>query len=103
MHFSKKFFEISNGRLPLEHSSDRPQTLGKRVSDDPRHFIFRQRKIKFGEVFGSKNKLFAILARFLRSNDQTDVKIEFYAKKYVYRLIFSPVRPNFIRIMFVTV
>ena len=30
-----------NGRLPLKLGSDRPQTLPKRVSDDPRHFIFR--------------------------------------------------------------
>ena len=33
-----------NGRLPLEHGSVRPQTLGKRVSDDSQHFIFRRRK-----------------------------------------------------------
>ena len=33
-----------NGRLPLEHGSDRRQTLPKRVSDDSRHFIFRRRK-----------------------------------------------------------
>ena len=36
------FFETSNGRLPLEISSDRPQTWPKRVSDDPRRFIFRR-------------------------------------------------------------
>ena len=30
-----------NGHLPLKLGSDRPQTLPKRVSDDPRHFIFR--------------------------------------------------------------
>ena len=42
-HFStsKKCFETSNGRLPTEDGSVRPQTLGKRVSDDARHFIFR--------------------------------------------------------------
>ena len=33
-----------NGRLPLKLRSDRPQTLPKRVSDDPRHFIVRRRK-----------------------------------------------------------
>ena len=31
-----------NGHLPLKLGSDRPQTLPKRVSDDPRHFIFRR-------------------------------------------------------------
>ena len=30
-----------NGRLPLKLGSNRPQALPKRVSDDPRHFIFR--------------------------------------------------------------
>ena len=36
--------EISNGRLPLEDGSDWPETWAKRVSDDPRHFIFRRRE-----------------------------------------------------------
>ena len=36
-----KKVEFSNGRLPPEDGSVRPQTLGKRVSDDPRLFIFR--------------------------------------------------------------
>ena len=40
----KFFFETSNGRLPPEDGSDRPQTSGKRVSSDPRHFIFRRHK-----------------------------------------------------------
>ena len=31
-----------NGRLPPEDGSERPQTSGKRVSGDPRHFIFRR-------------------------------------------------------------
>ena len=39
-----------NGRLPLEYGSVRPQTLGKCVSDDPRHFIFRRRK-KLTNIF----------------------------------------------------
>ena len=34
-----------------EGGSVRPQTLGKRVSDDPRHFIFRRPKIVFGKNF----------------------------------------------------
>ena len=38
------FFETSSGRLPLEQSSDRRETLGKRVSDDSRHFMFRRPK-----------------------------------------------------------
>ena len=33
-----------NGRLAPEDGSDRRQTLGKRVSGDPRHFIFRRHK-----------------------------------------------------------
>ena len=38
------FFKTSNSRLPPEDGSDRLQTLGKRVSGDPQHFIFRRHK-----------------------------------------------------------
>ena len=40
-----------NGRLPPGCSSVRLQTLGKRVSDDPRHFIFRRRTKNFRRKF----------------------------------------------------
>ena len=40
----KIVFETSNGRLPPEDGSDRHETSGKRVSGDPRHFIFRRHK-----------------------------------------------------------
>ena len=40
-----------NGRLPLEYDSVRPQTLGKCVSDDSQHFIFRRRKKFFWPKF----------------------------------------------------
>ena len=40
-----------NGRLPLDHGSVRPQTLGKRVSDDSQHFIFRRRKNNLAKIF----------------------------------------------------
>ena len=42
--FPPKFCKTLTGRLPPEDGSVRPQTLGKRVSDDSRHFIFRRRK-----------------------------------------------------------
>ena len=45
---NNKQVQTLNGRLPLEHGSDRRETLGKRVSDDSRHFIFRRPKIFFG-------------------------------------------------------
>ena len=44
------FCKTLNGRLPPEDGSVRPQTLGKRVSDDPRHFIFRRKK-KYSSTF----------------------------------------------------
>ena len=50
-----KKVEFSNGRLPPEDGSVRPQTLGKRVSDDPRHFIFRRRKKFSGKIVRRKN------------------------------------------------
>ena len=38
-------FQLSfNGRLSPKEGSVRPQTLVKRVSDDPRRFIFRRQK-----------------------------------------------------------
>ena len=45
------FCETMNGRLPLEHGSDRRETLAKRVSDDLQLFIFRRRKTFFGICF----------------------------------------------------
>ena len=51
---SKSFFEVSNNRLLPKDGSVRPQTLGKRVSDDPRHFIFRRRNFFFRQIFSSK-------------------------------------------------
>ena len=45
--------QTSNGRLPLKHGSDRRETLPKRVSDDPQHFIFRRRKKFFVGIFRS--------------------------------------------------
>ena len=55
----RKFLETLNGGLPLKHSSDRPQTLPKRVSDDSQHFIFRRRK----NLSGPKKK-FSVTHRF---------------------------------------
>ena len=48
------FYKTLNGRLPLKHSSDWPQTLPKRVSDDPQHFIFRRRKKKLAKFSDRK-------------------------------------------------
>ena len=49
--FRQKFYKTLNGRLPPEDGSVRPQTWGKRVSDDPRHLTFRRQKKIFGENF----------------------------------------------------
>ena len=38
--------ETLNDRLPLKLRSNWPQTLPKRVSDDLRHLIFRQKQIQ---------------------------------------------------------
>ena len=46
-----------------------------------------------------KITFFFVFTRFLRSYAKTDIKFEIYAKNYVYRLIFSTVRPNFIENM----
>ena len=49
--FPPKSCKTLTGRLPPEDGSVRPQTLGKRVSDDSRHFIFRRRKKKLVTIF----------------------------------------------------
>ena len=83
------FRETSNDRLPLELGSVRPQTLPKRVSDNPRHFMFRKSK-KIGEIFGSKNQFFINLARFSWSWSQMDIKISF-SVKFCFRYKYSEV------------
>ena len=55
-----KFCKTLNGRLPPEDGSVRPQTLGKRVSDDSQRFIFRHRKT-FWTIFLQKNLILEIL------------------------------------------
>ena len=47
-----------NVRLPLEHGSDRPQTLSKRVSDDLQLSMFRRQKKSFDENFRSRKHVF---------------------------------------------
>ena len=53
----KGFFETLNGRLPHQISSVRLQTLSKRVSGDPQHFIFRRRRFFFG-IFRTRKFVF---------------------------------------------
>ena len=76
-HVHGKFFDatfgvqnakISNGRLPPEDGSDRPQTLPKRVSDDSPRFIFRHHKFFQNMFFSPKNLDFTNLS-FWRSSD----------------------------------
>ena len=59
------FFEYLNGRLALEDGSDRRETLGKRVSDDLEHFIFRPRfflqKFHQKKFSASKNEKLQII------------------------------------------
>ena len=52
------FFETSNSPLPLEHGSDRPQTWGKRISDDLQLSIFRRHKKVFVENFRFRKHVF---------------------------------------------
>jgi len=53
----RKNVKISNGRLPPEDGSDRRETLGKRVSDDLQHFIFRRQKKIVDEICSQKQKM----------------------------------------------
>ena len=62
-----KKVEFSKGRLPPEDGSVRLQTLGKRVPDDPQHFIFQRRKKQILEQKLSKNNVVMIFFVFLKS------------------------------------
>ena len=83
-----KFCKTLTGRLPLEDGSVRPQTLGKRVSDDSQHFIFRRRKFFFGKnfwwKFSSKKKFVGKSTNclFLRSYGFLDVIGRCASKSY---------------------
>ena len=63
----------------LEHGSDRPQTLPKRVSDDPRQSNFRPKKFFSARFFRSRRSFFAFLARFWSLQRKTDLEIIFLA------------------------
>ena len=54
---TRNFFVFSSVRLPPEDGSDRRETLGKRVSDDLQHFIFRRQKKILDEIFSQKQKM----------------------------------------------
>ena len=64
-----KNLKILKGRLHPEDSSDRRETLGKRVSDDFAKIIFRAENIFWGTVFRNKSK---ILKGRLPSEDGSD-------------------------------
>ena len=51
----RKKVQTLNGRLPPEDGSVRPENLGKRVSDEFQHLIFRRSKKKFGRKFSAEN------------------------------------------------
>ena len=48
----RHLLQTSNARFDVKLGSNRPQTLGKRVSGDSRHFIFRRRKLFFESSSG---------------------------------------------------
>ena len=63
----------------LKHSSDRRETLPKRVSDDPRQVNFWPKRIFFAEIFRSRKSFYTFLAQFWRIYGETDLNSEFLA------------------------
>ena len=59
-----------NGRLPLEDGSDRHETLGKRVSDDSRHFFFDINQKKLDAVFRKNQKIRFFVCKSLVLEEQ---------------------------------
>ena len=93
--FPPNFCKTLTGRLPLEDGSVRPQTLGKRVSDDSQHFIFRRRKKILGNnfwwKFSSKTKFVGKSTNclFLRSYGFLDVIGRCASKSYPQKFDFQ--------------
>ena len=92
----RNFFETSNGRLPLEDGSDRPQTLEKRVSGDPRHFIFRCSKHVLRQIYLSQfvcantPKIVSAKRLFWRSCAGLDINGECSSKSHCQSYKFQP-------------
>ena len=84
------FSQALNGRLPLEHGSDRRETLGKRVSDDSRHFIFRHPPIFFGIFFVQKFgvNFFFKNAAFWRSQEFLSVTGRFLVENHCLQFVY---------------
>ena len=100
-HFStsKNLFETSNGRLPPKHGSDRRETLPKRVSGDPRHFIFRRQKKILTKIFDKKIFVNTLILFFQQSACfgeavQVYTQLSNGARKFIARHVgFSLLRP----------
>ena len=82
-------------RLPPEDGSVWPETLGKHVSDDPRHFIFRQQKnfpIKhfIKKVFVTPPPRKSVKCLFWRSCEFLDVNGRSASKNHCQTYRFQP-------------
>ena len=86
-----------NGRLPPEDGSDRPETSGKRVSGDPRHFIFRRHKhflrpkFLLQKFFRQRSKtFFSKVGRFWRSCAGLHTNVECSSRIHCQNYRFQP-------------
>ena len=92
----KNLSETSNGRLPPKDGSDQAQTWGKRVSGDPRHFIFRrpihflQQKKLSEKFFVNTPNFFSAKCLFWRSCAGLDVSGECSSKIHCQTYRFQP-------------
>ena len=92
----ERTFETLNGRLTPKHGSDRRETLPKRVSGDPRHFIFRRpqtflaTKIFVGKIFRQQPEIFSANCLFWRSCAGLHASIECRPKIHGQTYRFQP-------------
>ena len=93
----ERTFETLNGRLTPKHGSDRRETLPKRVSGDPRHFIFRHpqtflaTKIFVGKIFRQHpENFFSTKCLFWRSCAGLHATIEWSSKIHCQTCRFQP-------------
>ena len=91
---TETFLETLNDRLPLKHTSHRPQTLAKHVSDDPRHLIFRLPEKQISDLFPDLFLFLRFFILFWRATHFWTSRASSPWKTAPYRPIISPARPN---------
>ena len=81
----------------LKLSSDRRETLPKRVSDDPRQVNVSPKQFLFAEIFRSRKSFYTFLVQFWRIYREMDLNGEFLAvfcSRFTYSEVCTTKKPQ---------